>query len=488
MNDFDQIMANANSNTTKSNKSFDKNAWRERKQQERQEVYDLMDKTADEIKTDINKYKQYLDVQGRFDKYSVGNALVISATYPNATQIKEFDDWKESGAFIKKGANGIKILEPGDSYTRSDGSSAISYNVKKMFDISQTTSTQKPRTINYDDRVKLTALLKDCPVDIKAVDEIPNSDKVALWNKEDNVLYVKRGGETYFKQVTKILDKEKTKIVYNSEWLNKMNFKDVLELTGKYTVARLLERDDFSNRFNNKTPIGVHEFMYPLMQGYDSVAIHADIEIGGTDQTFNLLVGRELQKDYGQEQQDVIVFPLLVGLDGKEKMSKSLDNYIGIDEEPSIMFEKSMRIPDSCLENYFRLTTDIDTNTYKDWINTDIVDAHRKYAREIIKMYHGEKFIKDAEDKYNAKANKTLSDNIDTIKYNGELPIFIIDLLNELKIVSSKSEGRRLIEQNGISVNQKKENNINRVITKEDFNDGFIIIQKGKKVFLKVEI
>lgn len=296
----------------------------------------------------------------------------------------------------------------------------------------------------------------------------------------------RKSGETYFKQVTKILDKEKTKIVYNSEWLNKMNFKDVLELTGKYTVARLLERDDFSNRFNNKTPIGVHEFMYPLMQGYDSVAIHADIEIGGTDQTFNLLVGRELQKDYGQEQQDVIVFPLLVGLDGKEKMSKSLDNYIGIDEEPSIMFEKSMRIPDSCLEDYFRLTTDIDTNTYKDWINTDIVDAHRKFAREIIKMYHGEDFIKDAEDKYNAKANRTLSDNIDIIKFNGNLPILLIDLLNDLKIVSSKSEGRRLIEQNGISVNQEKENNIDRIITKDDFKDGFIIIQKGKKVFLKV--
>lgn len=219
MNDFDQIMANANSNTTKSNKSFDKNAWRERKQQERQEVYDLMDKTADEIKTDINKYKQYLDVQGRFDKYSVGNALVISATYPNATQIKEFDDWKESGAFIKKGANGIKILEPGDSYTRSDGSSAISYNVKKMFDISQTTSTQKPRTINYDDRVKLTALLKDCPVDIKAVDEIPNSDKVALWNREDNVLYVKRGGETttIFKQLAKELTRSALEETGNTE-------------------------------------------------------------------------------------------------------------------------------------------------------------------------------------------------------------------------------------------------------------------------------
>ena len=178
-----------------------------------------MDKTADEIKTDINKYKQYLDVQGRFDKYSVGNALVISATYPNATQIKEFDDWKESGAFIKKGANGIKILEPGDSYTRSDGSSAISYNVKKMFDISQTTSTQKPRTINYDDRVKLTALLKDCPVDIKAVDEIPNSDKVALWNKEDNVLYVKRGGETptIFKQLAKELTRSALEETGNTE-------------------------------------------------------------------------------------------------------------------------------------------------------------------------------------------------------------------------------------------------------------------------------
>ena len=296
----------------------------------------------------------------------------------------------------------------------------------------------------------------------------------------------RKSGETYFKQVTKILDKEKTKIVYNSEWLNKMNFKDVLELTGKYTVARLLERDDFSNRFNNKTPIGVHEFMYPLMQGYDSVAIHADIEIGGTDQTFNLLVGRELQKDYGQEQQDVIVFPLLVGLDGKEKMSKSLDNYIGIDEEPSIMFEKSMRIPDDCLEDYFRLTTDIDTNTYKDWINTDIVDAHRKFAREIIKMYHGEEFIKDAEDKYNAKANKTLSDNIDTLKFNGELPITLIDLLNELKIVSSKSEARRLIEQNGISLNQEKISSVERIITDKDLNDNSLILQKGKKVFLKV--
>ena len=298
----------------------------------------------------------------------------------------------------------------------------------------------------------------------------------------------RKSGETYFKQVTKILDKDETKIVYNSEWLEKMNFKDVLELTGKYTVARLLERDDFNNRFNNKTPIGVHEFMYPLMQGYDSVAIHADIEIGGTDQTFNLLVGRDLQKDYGQEPQDVIVFPLLVGLDGKEKMSKSLDNYIGIDEEPAIMFEKSMRIPDNCLDDYFRLTTDIDTDVYKEWIKKDIVEAHRCFAREIIKMYHGEEFINQAEEKYNAKASKTLTDEIDTVIYNGKLPISLIDLLFELKLVESKSEARRLIIQNGISINQLKETKVDRIINKEDFTNGFIIVQKGKKVFLKIQL
>jgi len=298
----------------------------------------------------------------------------------------------------------------------------------------------------------------------------------------------RKSGETYFKQVTKILDKEKTKIVYNSEWLEKMNFKDVLELTGKYTVARLLERDDFSNRFNSKTPIGVHEFMYPLMQGYDSVAIKADIEIGGTDQTFNLLVGRELQRDYGQTPQDVIVFPLLVGLDGKEKMSKSLDNYIGIDEEPAIMFEKAMRIPDECLEKYFRLTTDISSDIYKKWINENIFNAHKEYAKEIIRMYHGEEFFEQAMNKYEAKASKSITDDIDTITISNNLPIALIDLLLELNIVSSKSEARRLIEQNGISINQIKENDVNKIIDESDFKDGFIVIQKGKKVFLKVEL
>lgn len=219
MNEFDEIMAKSNNNNVVEKKPFDKNAWAERKQQERQEVYDLIDKTADEVKIDLGKYKQYLDVQGRFDKYSVGNALVISSKMPNATQLKDFNDWKEAGAFIKKSQNGIGILEPGDSYTRADGTIATSYNVKKMFDISQTTLNQKPRTNNYDDKLKLTALLKDCPVDIKAVDDIPNSNKVAEWNKEDNALYVKRGGETptIFKELARELARVSLEETGNSE-------------------------------------------------------------------------------------------------------------------------------------------------------------------------------------------------------------------------------------------------------------------------------
>ncbi len=237
MNDFEQILANANGNTQEK-KPFDKNTWKEKKQQERQEVYDLMDKMADEVKADVNKYKEYLNVQGRFDKYSVGNALVITASNPNATQLKEFDDWKESGAFIKKGENGIKILEPGDSYTRADGSSGTSYNVKKMFDISQTTSNQKPRTISYDDKVKLTALLKDCPVDVKIVDMIPNSDNIAEWNKNDNALYVKQGEETpeIFKQIARELTRVGLEETGNSELDNFKCISSSYMLCKKYGI------------------------------------------------------------------------------------------------------------------------------------------------------------------------------------------------------------------------------------------------------------
>lgn len=299
----------------------------------------------------------------------------------------------------------------------------------------------------------------------------------------------RKNGETYFKQVSKILDPKKIRIVYNSEWLGKMSFEDVIKLTGKYTVARILERDDFKNRFNNNIPIGIHEFLYPLMQGYDSVALHADIEIGGTDQTFNLLVGRELQRDYGQEPQDVMCFPLLVGLDGKEKMSKSLGNYIGVDESPEKMYEKAMRIPDEVLLDYFKLTTDLNMKDVENWMNYDILMAHRKYAEEIIKMYHGEEFINQAKARYNTVASGGIPNNIEIFEINAttlENGIPLTELLSLSNIVSSKSEGRRMIEQNGISVNGIKEKNINRIVEFDDFIDNELVIQKGKKCFIKI--
>lgn len=301
----------------------------------------------------------------------------------------------------------------------------------------------------------------------------------------------RKNGETYFKQVAKILDPSKIRIAYNSEWLGKMSFKDVINLTGKYTVARILERDEFNSRFKNNIPIGIHEFLYPLMQGYDSVALHADIEIGGTDQTFNLLVGRELQRDYGQEPQDVMCFPLLVGLDGKEKMSKSLGNYIGVDESPEIMYEKAMRIPDNVLMDYFKLTTDINLEEVKKIIEKDVVEAHRVYAREIIKMYHGEQFIKQAEERYKTVAKGGIPYNIEEIEIEKSIidnGISLPDLLLLSKIVPSKSEGRRMIQQNGISINGNKENNLERIITSNDFEENSLIIQKGKKQFKKIVI
>lgn len=301
----------------------------------------------------------------------------------------------------------------------------------------------------------------------------------------------RKSGETYFKQVTKILDPSKTKIVYNSEWLSKMNFNDILELTGKYTVARILERDDFANRFKNNIPIGIHEFLYPLMQGYDSVALNADLEIGGTDQTFNLLVGRELQKDYGQESQDVIVLPLLVGLDGKEKMSKSLENYIGIDEPANIMYEKAMKIPDNILFDYFKLTTDVNLESVKKLMDEDIILAHKKYAEEIIKMYHGEEYIQEAEERYNTVAKGGIPDDVEIFEIEHTVVnegILLIDLLLMSGMVPSKSEGRRMIQQNGISINGEKENDVNSIITIEKFNNNELVIQKGKKQFKKIVI
>ena len=291
----------------------------------------------------------------------------------------------------------------------------------------------------------------------------------------------RKSGETYFKQVTKILDKDKTRIIYNSEWLESLKLKDLIDLTSKYTVARILERDDFKNRYENNLPLSMHELLYPLMQGYDSVAIKADIEIGGTDQTFNLLVGRELQKDYGQEPQTVLTFPLLVGLDGNEKMSKSLDNYIGIDEAPETMYEKAMKIPDDVLMDYYRLTTDLDLEYAQKLINDNIVEAHKIYAEEIIKMYHGEEYIKQAQERYVAVSKGGIPENIKEIKIE-EKEINIVDLLVKIGFAPSKSEAKRMVQGKGVKLNSEVVENISEIINISDNP----IIQFGKNKFAKI--
>lgn len=291
----------------------------------------------------------------------------------------------------------------------------------------------------------------------------------------------RKNGQTYFEQVGKILDISKTEIRYNSEWLSNMNFADVIKLCSKYTVARMLERDDFANRFANKTPISIHELLYPLVQGYDSVAINADIEVGGTDQTFNLLVGRDLQRDYGEEPQDVITFPLLVGLDGKEKMSKSLDNYIGISEDAGTMFLKCMKVPDSVLLDYFVLTTDFSTSEAQALIEKDVVEAHRVYARTITTMYHNEEECKYAEERYNTISSGALPTELVEISVGMENAT-VIQMLMASKLANSTSEARRLVQGNGIKVN-------NKVVT--DFNQSFdvtngVTLARGKNKIVKI--
>lgn len=293
-------------------------------------------------------------------------------------------------------------------------------------------------------------------------------------------------GQTYFNQVTKILDKDKTKIVYNSEWLSKMNFEEVLRLAGKYTVARILERADFSKRYNENQPIGLHEMFYPLMQGYDSVALNADIEVGGTDQTFNLLVGRDLQRDYNQLPQEVITFPLLVGLDGIEKMSKSLDNYIGIDESPEIMFEKCMKVPDSVIEDYFRLTTDISENIYKKLIEKDVREAHFIYAREIVSIYHSASSAELAEKRYYEIAAKSIPDEIDIYEIDKDdissSEIRLVELIKMVGFSNSIGEARRHILGKGIKIDSAVVQDVELIINSRDN----FVLQFGKNRFVKI--
>ena len=290
----------------------------------------------------------------------------------------------------------------------------------------------------------------------------------------------RENSRSYYEQVTKILDREKTRITYNSEWLSKMNFADVLSLAGKYTVARILERDDFAKRYAENQAIGMHEMFYPLMQGYDSVALEADIEVGGTDQTFNLLVGRELQRDYGQTPQEVITFPLLPGLDGVEKMSKSLDNYIGIDEEPGIMFEKCMKVPDSLLLTYFNLTTDLAEEDYAELVKTDIRAAHFLYASAIVRLYHGEQAVAPAEERYKKVASGGTPENMES--YDAAVGTPVVDMLVKSGLAPSKSEARRLMQGGGVKLDSAQLKDPSAVFGEK----GEYVLSKGKNRFVKI--
>jgi tyrosyl-tRNA synthetase len=292
----------------------------------------------------------------------------------------------------------------------------------------------------------------------------------------------RKSAETYLNQATKILDKNKTKIAFNSEWLSKLTLEDIISLTSKYTVARIMERDDFKNRFENGLPLSMHELLYPLMQGYDSVALKADIEIGGTDQTFNLLVGRELQKDYNQEPQVVMTFPLLVGLDGKEKMSKSLDNYIGLNDTPFDKFEKSMKIPDNVLKQYFELATDLTIEKINEIMYKDMREAHFEFAKELIKMYDDINEFEDIKKRYLEIASGGIPEDILEIEID-EKEINICELLVKIGFANSKGEAKRMIIGNGVKIDSKLKQDINEKI---NIISGKTIVQFGKNKFIKI--
>jgi tyrosyl-tRNA synthetase len=291
----------------------------------------------------------------------------------------------------------------------------------------------------------------------------------------------RKSAETYLAQASKILDKNKTRIAFNSEWLSKMNFADVIQLASKYTVARIMERDDFKNRFEHNMPLSMHELLYPLMQGYDSVELKADIEIGGTDQTFNLLVGRELQKDYGQESQVVMTFPLLVGLDGKEKMSKSLDNYIGLTDSPFVKLQKCMKIPDNLLKQYFELATDLTNEEIESIMGLAIREAHLRLAKELIKMYDNDSDFGPTKVQYEKIAKGEIPDNIPEINLQEE-KMKIVDLLIKVGFTESRSEAKRMILGNGIKIESNVKDKVDEIV---EIKNG-MVIQWGKNRFARV--
>ena len=304
--------------------------------------------------------------------------------------------------------------------------------------------------------------------------------QISLKDTHDNA-------QTYIKQVSKILNIEKTRVVYNSKWLNEISFTKVIELCSKFTVAQFLEREDFSNRYKGGKPISLHEFMYPLAQAYDSVYLRSDIEIGGTDQKFNLLLGRQLQKEYNMSQQVTLTMPLLEGTDGVDKMSKSYNNYIAFNDSPNDMYGKILSIPDNLLLKYYLLVANISTQEIEDYkllLKMDKItyrDLKRKLARDIIKIYYNEKFASQAEinfDKIFIK--KDIPDDIPIYKMS--MSEKIVDVIHNSNLVNSKSEIKRLIKQGAVKINEETVSDIQLTIdsTKE------VVVKIGKRKFLKI--
>ena len=300
--------------------------------------------------------------------------------------------------------------------------------------------------------------------------------------------------ETYKQQVFKILDSDKTVLDFNSRWMSAMSTEDFVRLASRYTVARMLERDEFANRLKNNQPISIHELLYPLVQGYDSVALEADVELGGTDQKFNLLVGRELQKEYGQEPQIVLTMPLLEGLDGVQKMSKSLNNYIGIKESPKEMFGKVMSIPDAMMYRYYELCTDWPVSKI-DRLRQDISNGARhpkeaktELAKLIIRDFHSDRAAMDAEEEFNRIFHLGLApDDIEEKRLEVRPErVRLSKIIAQLGLASSVAEANRLIEQEAVSLNDQKVSNV-----KADLDlaqPGTFILKVGKRRFLKLVV
>lgn len=300
----------------------------------------------------------------------------------------------------------------------------------------------------------------------------------------------RRNGQSYLEQATKILSSKKLQMVYNSDWLGAMSFADVIGLASTFTVARMLERDEFEKRFKAGEPICVHEFLYPLAQAMDSVAIQSDIELGGTDQKFNLLVGRDIQREYGMEPQVAVLLPILTGTDGVAKMSKSLDNYIGINEPPNQIFGKTLSIPDSLIYEYFVLTTNVslselaEIKSSLDERTINPRDVKRRLARELVTLYHDKQAAEEAEEEFDRVfVQKDLPEEMPefVLKANGTT-INILHLLTETKLAVSRSDARRLIVGGGVSVNGVRIDHEKVEITL----DNAIVIKVGKRRFLRV--